>query len=44
MHQSHGMSYAEYSQDLAKRMHVEKAREKEYKQAFRLLDIVKRSG
>ncbi|MDY7224000.1 hypothetical protein [Halalkalibacterium halodurans] len=44
MHQSHGMSYAEYSQDLEKRIDVEKEREREYKQAFRLTGVVRRSA
>ncbi|WLR50481.1 hypothetical protein LC040_14610 [Bacillus tianshenii] len=37
MHQSNGMSYAEYSRKLEKRLAVERRREKDYQESRKLL-------
>ncbi|WP_194840806.1 hypothetical protein [Filobacillus milosensis] len=42
MHQSRGVGYQEYSQNLEKRLEVEKQREKEYKQSRRVVAEVDR--
>lgn len=36
MQQSHGLSYAEYNQNLEKRIEVEKEREKEYRKCNKI--------
>ncbi|SEQ28957.1 hypothetical protein [Piscibacillus halophilus] len=42
MHQSRGVGYTEYSQNLEKRIKVEKEREREYKESRRVVAEVDR--